>query len=37
VLALPSSLHFGGWLGLLFLAAIGIILYRTSIKQTEPG
>ena len=37
VLALPSSLHFGGWLGLLFLAGIGIILYRTAIKQAEPG
>jgi uncharacterized oligopeptide transporter (OPT) family protein len=35
VLALSDSLHFGGWLGLIFLAAVGIILYRTAVKQ--PG
>jgi putative OPT family oligopeptide transporter len=34
VLALPASLHFGGWLGLLFLAAVGILLYRTACKQS---
>ena len=33
VLSLPSALHFGGWLGLIFLAVIGILLYRTAINQ----
>jgi uncharacterized oligopeptide transporter (OPT) family protein len=33
VLALPASLHFGGWLGLIFLAGIGIMLYRTATNQ----
>jgi putative OPT family oligopeptide transporter len=35
VLALPPSLHFGGWLGLVFLAGIGVLLYRTAVDQ--PG
>jgi putative OPT family oligopeptide transporter len=35
VLSLPAALHFGGWLGLIFLALIGIILYRTAINQSE--
>ena len=30
VLALPDSLHFGGWLGLLVLAGLGAWLYRTA-------
>ena len=34
VLALPDSLHFDGWLGLIFLAAVGIILYRIAVKQS---
>jgi uncharacterized membrane protein HdeD (DUF308 family) len=37
VLALPDSLHFGGWLGLIFLAVIGVILYRTAINQPGPS
>jgi putative OPT family oligopeptide transporter len=34
VLALPGSLHFGGWLGLLVLAALGTSLYRTATRST---
>ncbi len=34
VLALPDSLHFGGWLGLLVLAALGTSLYRTATRST---
>jgi len=29
-LALPESLHFGGWLGLVMLATVAYLLYRTS-------
>jgi len=37
VLSLPAALHFGGWLGLVFLAGIGVVLYRTAINQpSEP-
>jgi putative OPT family oligopeptide transporter len=35
VLALPDSLHFGGWLGLAMLAAVGVLLYKISVNQ--PG
>jgi hypothetical protein len=35
ILSLPAALHFGGWLGLIFLAVIGIILYRTAVDQPE--
>jgi putative OPT family oligopeptide transporter len=31
VLALPETLHFGGWLGLLIVAALAYWLYRTAI------
>lgn len=34
VLALPEAWHFGGWLGLLMLAAVAVLLYRLAIKQT---
>jgi len=34
VLALPDSMHFGGWLGLAMLTAVGVFLYRTAIRQT---
>jgi putative OPT family oligopeptide transporter len=37
VLALPEALHFGGWLGLLMIAAIAILLYRTAVKQNPTG
>ncbi len=30
VLALPASLHAGGWLGLIVLAALGLAMYRTA-------
>jgi len=33
VLALPESLHFGGWLGLILLAFIGWLLYRYSVRR----
>jgi putative OPT family oligopeptide transporter len=33
VLALPDSLHFGGWLGLAMLTAVGVLLYRISVNQ----
>ncbi len=32
VLELPSSLHFGGWLGLLILAGIAWLMYRLATK-----
>jgi putative OPT family oligopeptide transporter len=32
VLALPESMHFGGWLGLIFLAFIAWLLYRYAVK-----
>ncbi|MCJ7558629.1 MAG: OPT/YSL family transporter, partial [Gammaproteobacteria bacterium] len=34
VLALPESLHFGGWLGLLMLAAVAWLLYRLATSQS---
>ena len=37
VLALPGGLHFGGWLGLLMLAIVAMLLYRTSMKQDGPA
>lgn len=36
VLALPESMHFGGWLGLIFLAIIAAMLYRYAIKPDDP-
>jgi putative OPT family oligopeptide transporter len=33
VLALPAALQFGGWLGLLVLAALAAWLYRTAISR----
>lgn len=33
VLALPATLHFNQWIGLLVLAAIGWLLFRSSRKQ----
>lgn len=33
VLALPASMHFGGWLGLILLAVIAWLLYRTAVKS----
>lgn len=33
VLTLPEGLQFGGWLGLLMLAVVAILLYRTTMKQ----
>ncbi|MDH3759263.1 MAG: hypothetical protein OES93_15530, partial [Gammaproteobacteria bacterium] len=36
VLALPTALHFGGWLGLFFLAGVGMTLYRTAVNQSGP-
>ena len=32
-LALPGSLHFGGWLGLLMLAAVAYFLYRAAAQR----
>lgn len=34
VLALPASLHFGGWLGLLMLGGLAWLMYRMATKQT---
>ena len=36
VLALPEGLRFGGWLGLLMLAGVAVLLYRTASRQAEP-
>lgn len=36
VLALPESMHFGGWLGLIFLAFIAAMLYRYAVKPDDP-
>jgi putative OPT family oligopeptide transporter len=33
VLALPASLHFGAWLGMILLAAVAWLLYRTAVKS----
>ena len=32
VLALPASMHFGEWVGLIVLAIVGWLLFRTSVK-----
>jgi len=36
VLALPAALHFGEWLGLLILAALGLLMYRTATRADAP-
>lgn len=33
ILALPDALHFGGWLGLAMLLAVGVLLYKVSVNQ----
>jgi len=33
VLALPESLQFGGWLGLVMLSAVAVLLYRLAVRQ----
>ena len=33
VLALPDSLHFGGWLGLAMLTAVGVLLHKIAVNQ----
>jgi uncharacterized oligopeptide transporter (OPT) family protein len=33
VLALPEGLHFGGWLGLLILAALAFAMYRIATRS----
>ena len=35
VLALPDTLRFGGWLGLLMLTAVAVLLYRIAIKRNS--
>jgi putative OPT family oligopeptide transporter len=35
VFALPSALQFGGWLGLLILAALAFMLYRTATAKSD--
>lgn len=37
VLALPESLHFGGWLGLIMLAAVSVLLYKVAVDQPTSG
>ena len=37
VLALPEALHFGGWLGLIMIAVIAVLLYRTAVNQNSTG
>jgi putative OPT family oligopeptide transporter len=34
VLALPASLHFGEWLGLVLLAGVAWLLYKTALKPS---
>jgi len=34
VLELPESLHFGGWLGLVMLMAVGVLLYKVAVKRS---
>jgi putative OPT family oligopeptide transporter len=33
ILALPESLQFGGWLGLVMLAGVAVLLYRLAVRQ----
>ena len=33
VLALPASLHFGGWLGVVMLAGLAWLMYRMATRQ----
>jgi uncharacterized oligopeptide transporter (OPT) family protein len=33
VLALPGSLHFGGWLGLAVVGALALMLYRVGTRR----
>ena len=35
VLALPATMQFGGWLGLLMLAVVAVLLHRTAMKQNS--
>jgi putative OPT family oligopeptide transporter len=37
VLALPDSLHFGGWLGLLMLVGVAWLLYRIAVHDPLPA
>ena len=37
VLALPAALHFNQWVGLLVVAGVGWLLYRTGAKQSPAG
>jgi hypothetical protein len=32
-LALPESLRFGGWLGLLMLVGVALLMYRNAVRQ----
>lgn len=34
VLALPEAAHFGGWLGLLMLAAVAMLRYRLAVRSS---
>jgi putative OPT family oligopeptide transporter len=36
VMALPATLHFGGWLGLLIVAGLGVVLYRSVVRDATP-
>jgi putative OPT family oligopeptide transporter len=36
VLALPASMHFGEWLGLIVLAVLGWMMYRTATRADTP-
>jgi putative OPT family oligopeptide transporter len=33
ILALPARLHYGGWLGLIVIAALAVALYRTATRR----
>jgi len=35
VLALPAQLQFGGWLGLVMLAAVAVLLYRLAVANSS--
>ena len=35
VLALPENFQFGGWLGLIILAAVAMLLYRLAVKPPD--